>query len=145
MVLLWSIEKKGWYEMAKKSSKKIEKKEKKKCFELLYMSKKEIDTRYIYDIVKEMKGIQFDYWEAVDVLEIEFSEKSSIDIEPMNYDLKHPSDIAFIKNGEIQSIFAVTTYEDILEETKEIFTKVISQTGGFLCSDSEDFKPFYVE
>lgn len=130
--------------MAKKGSKKMEKKEVKKCFELLFMSKKEIDTRYIYNRIKEMEGILSDYWEGADVLEIEFPEKSSVDVEPISNELKHPSDIAFIKNREIQSVFAVTTYEDVLEQTKEIFTKIINETGGFLCSDSEDFKPFYI-
>lgn len=126
----------------KKSAK--DKKIVKQYMELLYMTPKEITAKDIAEVLKENEGAVVELWESMNVVEMEIPDGGTADFEPMKAEFKDPSDMAFVKNREIQTIFAVTVCEDDFEEISLYLKDVVEQLGGFICADSEDFKPFYV-
>lgn len=128
----------------KKSSNKQADKVIKNYLNLFYMSPKAFKAKDIGVVLSEDKNKKFEHWEDMNVLEMELSSGNTIDFEPMKPDFEDPSDKSFIKNRMIQTIFAVTVCEDDIEEVKLHFEGIIEKLEGFLCTDSEDFKPFYV-
>jgi hypothetical protein len=128
--------------MAKKNTKKVE--DTQNYLDLLYMTPKVITAKDIKEALKEKAGILIEFWEEMNVLEIGLSDGNTIDFEAISTEFKNPSDLAFIKNRNIQTIFYIRGQENSIEEIKACFQSIINQLGGFLCTDSDDFKPFYV-
>lgn len=112
--------------------------------DLLYMTSCEITAKDISDLLKDLTDLKLELWDEMNVLELELNNQDTVDFEPMDIHFKNPSDSAFVKNRNIKTIFAVSIYEEDIETVKSIFEKIIDQFSGFLCSDSEDFSPFYV-
>lgn len=108
-----------------------------------YMSPNLMTAKMIEDIIKSEKGIQVDLWEEMNILQIEFSNKLTVDFEPMNNEFKDSSDAAFIKNRNVKTIFAVTIDDGAFEILKPLLRLIITEFDGFLCADSVDFKPIY--
>lgn len=129
--------------MAKKI-KKLEKIEKKRR-DLLYMTPSDLTAKEMYEQLNAMDYGEVDYWEALNVIEIECKDKDCIDMEQISTEFQHESDRAFIKNRKIKSIFVINVGEDKIEIAKDIFMHLISIYKGFLCSDTDDFQPFYIE
>lgn len=111
----------------------------------IYMTPQVINARMIADILNSKTNLEVDIWEELDVLEVELSNESIVDFEPMDTNFKDSSDAAFVKNREIKTIFAVTIDDGALKETKAIMKLIIQDLGGFLCADSVDFNPIYDE
>lgn len=132
----------------KKNSKKkeglVKNSEVKHPIDLLYMTSCEVTAKDLSEILKDIKDLKLELWEDMNVLELELNNQDTVDFEPLDVHFKNPSDAAFVKNRNIITIFTVSTFEEDIETVKSIFEKIIAQLSGFLCSDSEDFSPFYV-
>jgi hypothetical protein len=109
----------------------------------IYMTPQTVDAKMIADIIKTRTSLEVDIWEELDILEVELSDKSMVDFEPMETNMKDPSDAAFVKNRNIKTIFAVTISDGAFEEMKSIMKFVIGELEGFICADSVDFNPIY--
>ena len=121
--------------MAKKNKNQTQK-ETKKYIDLLYMTPSQISAKELSTLLKENKELSVELWEEFNVLELEFHNENSVDIEIIN--------TSFVKNRNIQTIFALKLCEEDLDELVKYFEIVIVQLGGFLCADSDDFNPVYV-
>jgi len=108
-----------------------------------YMTPSEVTAKMISDLIKLQSSVQVDLWEEMNILQLELPNKTTVDFEPMNINFKDPSDASFIKNRNIKTIFTVTIEEGALEELKVVFKLLIAEWDGFLCADSDDFKPQY--
>jgi len=108
-----------------------------------FMTPSEVTAKMISDLVKLQSNVQVDLWEEMNILQLEMSNKTTVDFEPTDINFKDPSDISFIKNRNIRTIFTVTIEDGALEELKVILKLFIAEWDGFLCADSDDFKPQY--
>lgn len=104
-----------------------------------FMSPDDINVRAIYDMLKENHKMEI--WEAANILEIELSEKESIDFEPLKPYFKDKEGDAFLKHNQIQTLFMVTFPPAQFETVKKIMQTILSHCDGFFCADSEDFTP----
>lgn len=130
--------------MAKKNKNQT-KKEFKKYIDLLYMTPKQIGAKELSELLKENKEFSVQLWEEFNVLELEFNNENSVDIEIISTtQFKDPSDASFVKNRNIQTIFALKLCEEDLDVLVKYFEEVIAKFDGFLCADSDDFSPVYV-
>ena len=127
----------------KKKKKTADTKEKAVLLDLFYMTPGEVTIKEMSDYLKEHGEVMVDYWEEMEVFEVSKSGLEPMTFEKSRVEFGHPSDLAFLKNRGIQSIFVVTAEEKTLEGLKECLEKLVTQFDGFICSDSEDFKPFY--
>lgn len=128
----------------KKKKKLVDTKEKAVLLDLFYMTPSEVTIKEMADFLKESGEVMVDYWEEMEVFEIGRTGLEPITFEKSKVEFVHPSDLAFIKNRGIKNIFVVTAEEKALEGLKDSMEKLVAQYGGFICSDSEDFKPFYM-
>jgi hypothetical protein len=129
--------------MAGKSKKPVQKAVK-NYIELLYMTPQEIRAKDIAQILQGTPGFTAQLWEEMNILELELPNQDSVDFEPVETAFKDPSDAAFIKNRNIETIFAINLCEADLNTVIAIFENIVGQFSGFLCADSEDFTPVYV-
>lgn len=130
--------------MTKKNHKKPMEKPIMKYHELLYMTPVIVTAKEIASLLMDHKGIKLELWEEMNILEIELPSLNTVDIEPVEVNFLNSSDAAFVKNRGIRTIFAVTLKEDDLLSVKDCFHTIIERFSGFLCTDSEDFKPIHV-
>lgn len=86
---------------------------------------------------------EIELWEAMNILQIELADKRTVDFEPLGYSFKEPSDVYFIKNRNIKTIFAVTLEKGTVDLFKPVLKILLEEWNGFLCADSADFKPIY--
>ncbi len=108
-----------------------------------YMTPSDTNAKMIYDLIKSKGFTEVELWEEMNVLQIELPGKKIIDFEPVVNQFKDPSDAAFIKNRNINTIFAITMDEETVEQFKAVFKIILEVWDGFLCADSTDFKPIY--
>ena len=110
-----------------------------------YMTPNEVTAKMISNLIKLHGDMQVDFWEEMNIFQLELSNNMAVEFEPIKIDFKDPSDEAFIKDGDIKTIFAFTMEEETYEEVKLFIRVLFAEWGGFICADSDDFKPLYGE
>lgn len=114
-----------------------------RVLELLYMSPKAITTAELKQVITEGEAVEVHVWPELDIMEITLLSKATVDVETMNGFMEEEEDLAFMKEHEIESVYAITIEESAFEEFGACMKKFIDAYGGFLCSDSDDFMPMY--
>ncbi len=115
----------------------------KKYIDLLYMTPGAIRAKDIADLFSTGTGLTIELWEEMNVLEFVLPNQNSVDFEAIDPNFKDPSDLSFVKNRGIQTIFAINMSEEDLPVMTEYFHQLVEHFSGFVCADSEDFKPVY--
>jgi len=111
--------------------------------QLFYMTPSEITAKDIVAVLQENTELSIELWDSMNILEIVLPNQNSVDFEPVEVNFKDPSDISFVKNRGIKTIFAVSPKEADLNTILPYFELIISRYSGFLCADSADFTPVY--
>lgn len=114
-----------------------------KYIDLFYMTPSELKAKDIALLAREQKNMKTELWEEMNVLEVILPNGSSVDFEPVEASFEDPSDVAFVKNRGIKTIFAITLSEGDLPEVITVFEKLVERFSGFVCTDSTDFTPVY--
>lgn len=130
--------------MGKQKKKGVERKEKKVFLELFYMTPEVVSAKGLSDFFKDWEEILVDFWEEMEVFEIGMVGLEPVSFEQGGMEFQHPKDQAFLKNRGIKSIFHVTAEKKAFEDMRAYLEKMVEEFGGFICSDSEDFQPFYM-
>ena len=128
--------------MAKKS-KASDQKSVKNYLNLFYMTPSEVCAKDMSESFQADKGLVIELWEAMNVLELELSNQNSIYFEPVEASFRDPSDASFIKNRNIKTIFGITVCDNDLTSAIPYFEQLVDRFGGFVCTDSDNFNPFY--
>lgn len=106
-----------------------------------YMSPHQINAKMISDLLNGIGSMEVELWEEMNILQIILKDNKCIDFEPIPQPFKDSADAAFVKENNINTVFAITIDEDTFVLLKSIIKAVIEKWDGFLCSDSQDFKP----
>jgi len=115
----------------------------KNYIDLLYMTPSEISAKDIASLLQNNKELKVQLWEGMNVLEIELSNENSVDFEPLDISFKEPTDISFVRNRNIKTIFVVSICDSDISSMTPYFEQLVSQFNGFVCADSADFYPVY--
>jgi hypothetical protein len=118
-------------------------KDSKKFIDLLYMTPNVVHAKDISDLFTSGTGLTIELWEDFNVLELLLPNQNSIDFEAIDHNFKDPSDLSFVKNRSIQTIFAINMSEEDLPAMTEYFNQLVDKFSGFVCADSDDFTPVY--
>lgn len=114
-----------------------------KEYDMFLMLSKEVGANEVIAALKERGMSGLDVWEAMGVFSLEPREGDSVDFEEI--DIKETfvdsSDLAFLKNRQIHSIFGFRATENQIEALKPYIKEMTEIFGGFACSDSDDFQP----
>lgn len=111
---------------------------------MFYMTTEELTCKQIVAPVVEEKGMEIQIWPELGISSIEFGETSSIDFNECEIEsFDSDSDIEFLKEHGIKSIYEVTMDEADKAKAAGWFLSMIQTNGGFFCTDSDDFAPIY--
>ena len=113
----------------------------KQYLDLFYMTPTEVGAKDIADMLQPKKDLVIELWPEMNVLELELPNRNTVDFEPLAVDFKDASDLAFVKNRKIRTIFGINLAEEDLGKVKSLFELIIEHFSGFLCTDSMDFQP----
>lgn len=111
--------------------------------DLLYMTPIDVTAKDIAQLLQDNKDLTIQLWEEMNVLELELPNENPIDFEPLEVNFKDPSDIAFVRNRNIKTIFTISLCEDDLKSMLVYFEQLTQKLSGFVCADSVDFTPVY--
>ncbi len=128
--------------MAKKNEKKDKQKVTKKMMELFFMSRRSVNTSEIKSVIVDSGG-KVQFWEEMNVLEIECTDEGTVDFELYSFEFKESSDKEFIEQHQVKSVYLVNLEEKNYREVKPLFREISERLEGFFCTDSEDFQPIY--
>ncbi len=109
--------------------------------EWLYLLSEKAEPRRLYEFLREETDFSCELWEEAGVLEIELPEAGSVDLEEMDCDLGDEAGNAFLKEHQIQTVYAVTIVPEDFDKARAAMEKLTTGIGGFFCGDTEDFLP----
>lgn len=109
--------------------------------EWLYLIPEEVKLRQIYEVFSGDESWKAEFWEEAGVLEVEFPEAGSLDMEEMDCDLGEEAGNAWLAEHRIQTAFAVTIRPEDYGTAQQVMKKIVETIGGFFCGDTEDFSP----
>lgn len=124
--------------MAKKQTKQNNTELKTLPGEWLYVASEGMNVRRIADAVA---AHELELWEDAGVLEIAVSEKQSVDIEHVRIHPKDELTKAFVEEHGCTEVFLVTFSSEIYEQAMNIMQQILTECGGLVCGDTEDFTP----
>lgn len=116
---------------------------KEKETEMFLMLVEKVEAKDVIAAMKERGMSGLDVWEAMGVFSLDTKENESVDFAELNIaeTFVDSSDLSFIKNRKIQSIFSFAATEKQMEVLKPYFKVITEIFGGFVCTDSDDFQP----
>ena len=116
---------------------------KERAYDFYLMLEQKVGANEIINALKEQGLAGLDVWESMGVFNIEAKAGNEVDFEEIDIEetFVNASDLSFIKNRKIQSIFAFQATEAQVESLKLYFKHMTEIFGGFVCSDSDDFQP----
>lgn len=117
--------------------------ENKEILYLFYMTEKEIGAKEIADSLSDIESISVELWESMNIIQIDIDGNDEIDFEYFDEGFHDEADVSFIKSRNINTVFMITCEKDVFNRSSYIFKKLINAHKGFVCTDSDDFKPVY--
>lgn len=116
---------------------------KEKEYEMFLMLSKQVEAKDVIAALKERGLAGLDVWEAMGVFSLDVKEGESVEFAELDVaeTFVDHSDLAFLKNREIHSVFSFSATERQIEALKPYFKAITELFGGFACSDSDDFQP----
>lgn len=103
-----------------------------------YMNQKEISVREIYEILKADNKLDVEIWEAAGVLEINYTEKQSIDFEMIQPMFKDKEGNEYLKKNDIHALYMVSFQDTDFELVVPILKYIVMNCGGYFCEDNMD-------
>jgi hypothetical protein len=101
-----------------------------------------VPAKLIAQHLEELGYGEIDLWSDINILALELEPKVSMDFEPME-PFEDPSDVTFINDNKIQTIYALTLSNGLTKAEKKVVHDILDKWNGLLCGDSEDFTPIY--
>lgn len=127
----------------KKSKSNPIRKEAKSYMDLFYMTPTTINAKDIARTLEANSPISVQLWEEMNIVELELPNQNAVDFELIEISFQNPSDAAFVKNRNINTIFAISMVTSDLDTVIPYFEQLVHKYSGFVCADSEDFTPVY--
>ncbi len=117
---------------------------KSKNLELLYMAQEAVSIK---DLEKTLfdKLEEIHVWPEIGIMELNMPSGIIADVETLTEYMEEEEDLKFMKEKQIQSVYALTVAEEGLNELMDYVKIWIKEYGGLLCSDSDDFTPIYIQ
>lgn len=89
----------------------------------------------------ERAGADVQCWPEMDVLELEFGEKGSVDLEREPELWQEGPDADFLKEHKIRAVYTLTMPEALRAEALPVLEAMCQACGGAVCPDTDDFMP----
>lgn len=108
--------------------------------EWFYMNTDEITVRAIYDCLVQDTSLDLEIWEDAGVLEVNYTDKTSLDFEMLRPFFKDKEGDAYLKSNNIRSLFMVNFDGADFSIVKPMMKCVVLKCGGYFIEDNMDFR-----
>lgn len=109
--------------------------------EWLYLNTNEIELLQVKEVFNQEESVHVDYWEAAHVIELEFNENNSMDIEVMEISKADEYSRTYCENHGIKTAYIVTVKTDDESKIQSAKKKMVDALGGFFTIDDGGFMP----
>lgn len=106
------------------------------------MTPAETDARELMGLVKSVDEEKVDIWPELNLMEVVLDSDSLI-FQDGRECFIDPLDLEFIQIHGIHTIYAVSYEEGDEAKARQVIKEIMTDKGGFLCSDTEDFEPIF--
>ncbi|MBE5959798.1 MAG: hypothetical protein E7256_00185 [Lachnospiraceae bacterium] len=106
-----------------------------------YMNDQDISAKKLYEYLLTVNGITPEVWSELDILEVEFADKSTADFEGIEPNFQEEFSDGFLAEHNIVCVYTVTVATSNLNQVQELMSSIAKECGGFFCSDTPDFQP----
>lgn len=111
--------------------------------ELLFMAKEEVSVKELEKcLIDKLEEIHV--WPEIGIMELNLPNGKTADVETLTEFIDDEEDLKFMDEQNVKSVYAITVEEDALGELMDCVKCWIEEYGGLLCSDSDDFAPYYL-
>lgn len=107
--------------------------------EWLFLSKSEVASVSLKDVLKQIEGAQVEYWEIAEVIEAEFDDETSMDFEKMEIAHADAFSREYCEKNGIQTAYIVTVRTQEEVKIREIMKLVSGKVEGFFVVDDGTF------
>ncbi|HIU02120.1 MAG TPA: hypothetical protein IAB63_02570 [Candidatus Onthocola gallistercoris] len=114
----------------------------KHILEFYYMIPAVVTAKELTRTVRCVEEEAVDIWPELNLMEVVL-EHDSLILQDGRECFIDPLDLEFIEENHIQSIFAVSYEEADEAMARKALKDMMTEKGGFLCSDTEDFTPMW--
>jgi hypothetical protein len=104
-----------------------------------YMNSNPVTVRDIEKHLANYVNITTEIWEDAGVLEVNLSEKSSLDFEAIKPYFKDKEGQEYLQKNDIQALYMVTFQAEDYDVIVPIMKHIMKNLGGFFCEDTVDF------
>lgn len=103
-----------------------------------YISENLISTRDIYNVLRENDAIEVEIWEEIGIMEIEFPDDYSIDIELADETTFTEERFLTLLNGQdVKTAYCVTVGCENIKLAEQIMKEITAKFFGVFCSDDD--------
>lgn len=107
----------------------------------LYMLPEKLAAGGLAEALDFIQKEAVEVWTEVNFLELTL-QNGTLTFEDMQEELGSAADEALLKQLEVKQVYACDYETTDSKEVQKIMTCLLERAGGFLASDTEDFKPF---
>lgn len=107
----------------------------------LYMLPQKITAKQLSIIPDFLSPKQIEVWTELNLLEITLAD-GTITFEDMMENLTGEADKALLASMQVEQVYVCDYEEADCVQVQELIKCLLKSAGGFLASDTEDFKPF---
>lgn len=104
----------------------------------LFFTGKEVTVRQIADVLGDC---EMEIWDDAGVLEIPLGDKASMDFEAVSLHPKDEVTRAFAAEHGTEQVFLVTFPPEYYERAEALMKRILSESPGLFCGDTEDLQP----
>ena len=104
-----------------------------------YMNSTAVTVRDIDNSLKNYESITTEIWEDLGVLEVNLSEKLSLDFEALKPYFKDKEGQEYLQKNDIHALFMVTFEAQDYALVEPIMKHITKNLDGFFCEDTIDF------
>lgn len=127
----------------KKTNKAVSKAlpDKEESLSFLYMLQAEADVRALSEALDFMDEAAVEIWTEINLMELTLA-GGAMTFEDMMADMQGETDAALLAALQVKQVYACDYEARDREAVRRIMEALIKKLGGFIASDTEDFKPF---
>lgn len=107
----------------------------------LYLNEQEITPRDIAEVFEGDGEMRSQLWEEAGVVEIEFPEAKSVDLEFAQLPVGDQELDDYFAKNQIKTVFFVTIAPEDYGTAKRAMEQIAEKLGGYFCGDTADFAP----
>lgn len=118
------------------------KKNEKHILEFYYMTQAQTEAKALSKNIEAVPEDSIEVWRELNLMEV-VMEADSLIFQDASECFIDPLDLEFLDEHHIKTKYQISFDVSDIEAVRSVMRDVLKNNGGFICSDTDDFKPVY--